>query len=125
MIAILMSGMCVCGLLGRFWQRYNWQGAAATLVAGMVSAIAIGLHDTWLAFWGNPVIPALLSATIAGVAVSLLTPKSLLDSEHALAVLAAERAEMEENNHSCAEQLGESETPSDILPANNTTSSRE
>ena len=95
MIAILMSGMCVCGLLGRFWPRYNWQGAAATLLVGMISATAISLNPKWLEYWGNPIIPALISATCSGVIISLITPKSHLDNAHALAVLAAERAEME------------------------------
>jgi len=119
MIAILMSGMCVCGLLGRFWPRYNWQGAAATLIVGMVSAMAISINANWLAFWGNPVIPAVISATFAGVMVSLLTPKSLLDSEHALAVLAAERAEMEEPQ-SRPKQV-ESESTSGLLSTDRAT----
>ncbi|MBU3021350.1 sodium:solute symporter family protein [Aestuariibacter sp. A3R04] len=97
MIAILMSGMCVCGLLGRFWPRYNWQGAAATLFTGMLSALAITLNNDWNTFWGNPVIPSVVCATFAGILISLCTGKSRLDSEHALAILAAERAEMEES----------------------------
>lgn len=95
MIAILMSGMCVCGLLGRFWPRYNWQGALASLLAAMCAALSISLQSTWSEYWGNPVIPALLSGMIAGVVVTLLTPKSTLNAEQALAKLNAERSEME------------------------------
>ena len=95
MIAILMSGMCVCGLLGRFWPRYNWQGALASLLASMCTALSISLQPAWSEYWGNPVIPALLSGMIAGVLVTLLTPKSTLNAQQALAKLNAERAEME------------------------------
>jgi SSS family solute:Na+ symporter len=95
MIAILMSGMCVCGLLGRFWPRFNWQGALAALIAGMGSAIWIGMDAELNAYWGNPIIPAFLSALIAGVVVSLCTPRSLVTQEQALALLNAERGEME------------------------------
>jgi len=95
MIAILMSGMCVCGLLGRFWPRYNWQGAMASLLASMCTALSISLQPAWSEYWGNPVIPALLSGIIIGWGVTLLTPKSLLNAEQALEKLNAERAEME------------------------------
>jgi solute:Na+ symporter, SSS family len=95
MIAILMSGMCVCGLLGRFWPRYNWQGAIASLLASMCAALSVSLQPTWSEYWGNPVIPALLSGIMSGWAVTLITPKSTLNAEQALEKLNAERAEME------------------------------
>ena len=95
MIAILMSGLCVCGLLGRFWPRYNWQGAIATLVAGMTTASVISVNVSWNDYWGNPVIPAICCASFVGIVVSLLTKKSMVSNEQALALLAKERAEME------------------------------
>ncbi|WP_286233891.1 sodium:solute symporter family protein [Thalassotalea sediminis] len=95
MIAILMSGMCVAGLLGRFWPRYNWQGAILTLICSTGSALAISLTPEWTSFWGNPVIPAITAGTIAGIIGSLLTPISELDEQHALDVLAKERKQME------------------------------
>ncbi len=33
MISMLMSGMFICTMLGRFWTRFNWQGAVAALLA--------------------------------------------------------------------------------------------
>ncbi|GAA0822664.1 sodium:solute symporter family protein [Colwellia asteriadis] len=75
MIAVLMSGMCVCGLLGRLWPKYNWQGAIATLIAGMSSAILVSTNESWNSFFGNSVLPALVCATLAGVIVTLLTYK--------------------------------------------------
>ena len=73
MIAVFMSGMCVCGLLGRLWPRYNWQGAIASLLIGMATALIISWHTPWNDFWGNPVLPAVIAAALAGIVVSLLT----------------------------------------------------
>lgn len=95
MISILMSGLCVAGLLGRFWPRYNWQGAIATLVFGSATAIAITLNAEWSAIWGNPVIPSLFAASIAGIVVTLLTPASSVSQDEALAILEMERERME------------------------------
>jgi SSS family solute:Na+ symporter len=47
------------------------------------------------AFWGNPVIPSVTVATIAGVVVSLVTPENKVSPEQAQAILDAERAQME------------------------------
>lgn len=33
MISMIMSGMFICTMLGRFWTRFNWQGAVAALAA--------------------------------------------------------------------------------------------
>lgn len=95
MIAILMSGMCVVGLLGRFWPRYNWQGALASLLASAITAASISLNSVWNDYWGNPVLPALFAGFIAGAVVSMLTPPSSLSSEEALSWLQSERQQME------------------------------
>ncbi|MCO4800030.1 MAG: sodium:solute symporter family protein [Colwelliaceae bacterium] len=95
MIAILISGMCVSALLGRFWPRYNWQGVIASLLTAMVTALTVSLNQPWSDYWGNPVIPAFVSGVLAGVVVTLLTPKSTLNEQQALDKLNAERAEME------------------------------
>ncbi len=73
MIAVLMSGLCVCGLLGRLWSKYTWQGAIATLIAGMMGAIAITWHEPWFQYLGNSILPALGCALLAGIVVSLVT----------------------------------------------------
>ncbi|GGO70089.1 sodium:solute symporter family protein [Bowmanella pacifica] len=95
MIAILMSGMCICGLLGRFWPRYNWQGALATLVAGMGTALYVSLSPQINSLFGNPVLPSLSAALLAGVLVTLITPRCAISREEALAILDAERQKME------------------------------
>ncbi|MDO3381353.1 sodium:solute symporter family protein [Gilvimarinus algae] len=93
MISTVMAGMFVCGLLGRFWPRYNAPGAIASLLAA--SAASLVVVNFYKDFWGNPVIPAVLSALVAGVAVSLLTAPSKLTPEQALKVLDDERHAME------------------------------
>jgi len=99
MIAILMSGLCIFGLLGRFWPRYNWQGGIATLVGGMGSALLISITPQWNNYWGNPIIPALFCAALAGIIVSIVasivTKEETLSNEQTLALLAEQRAEME------------------------------
>jgi enamine deaminase RidA (YjgF/YER057c/UK114 family) len=95
MIVTVMAGMFVCGLLGRFWNRYNWQGAVATLIAASSTSVAIIMNEAWMAYWGNPSIPAVLAALGTGVVVILLTPASQVTREQALALLARERESME------------------------------
>ena len=68
-----MSGLCVMGLLGRFWQAYTWQGALATLLGGALAGIVVGSNIQWLTFFGNPIIPSVFSALSLGVLVSILT----------------------------------------------------
>ncbi|WP_105168696.1 sodium:solute symporter family protein [Pseudoalteromonas sp. T1lg23B] len=75
MIATVMSGLCVMGLLGRFWHDYTWQGALATLFSSVMAALLVAQQDNWLAWFGNPVIPALCSAMVAGVLVSKFSQK--------------------------------------------------
>jgi SSS family solute:Na+ symporter len=72
MISILMSGMCICGLLGRLWPKYNWQGAIATLLAGMSTAIIVSSYQPWKDYFGNPTLPAITCAAIAGVIITVI-----------------------------------------------------
>ena len=73
MISIALCGMFVMGVLGRFWQSYTWQGSLATLFTSSFAAIYVGINEKWLAFFGNPVIPAVIAGCVFGVLVSLFT----------------------------------------------------
>ncbi|MGF1680045.1 sodium:solute symporter family protein [Photobacterium minamisatsumaniensis] len=97
MISTVMSGMFVCGMLGRFWSRYNWQGAIATLAGASAASFTVMMSGDFTAFWGNPVIPSVLTALTVGVVVSLVTPVNSVTKEEALAILDAERAGMEQS----------------------------
>ncbi|WP_067515693.1 sodium:solute symporter family protein [Endozoicomonas ascidiicola] len=94
MISTLMSGLFVCGLMGKYWKRATWQGGVATLAGGSIGSIAILMNPQWLTFWGNPVIPSTLLALVAGVIVSLSTKESTITSEEAQAILTQERLQM-------------------------------
>ncbi|WP_224749986.1 hypothetical protein [Halomonas sp. ML-15] len=96
MISTIMAGLLACALLGRFWPRYNWQGAVATLVSASSTSLVIIANADWNAYWGNPSIPAVLTALSVGVAVSLLTPAPRTTPQQALAILDEERRRMEQ-----------------------------
>ncbi len=93
MIATIMAGMFAAGVLGRFWPRYNWQGAVGSLLAG--AAVSLTVMARYNDYWGNPILPALAAALLVGILVSLLTPPQRLTPEQALAQLDREREQME------------------------------
>ncbi len=95
MISLILSGLFVCAMLGRFWKRATWQGGMASLIGGATCALVVLNVSEWDAFWGNPTIPAVLAATAAGIVVSYLTPPNSVLPEEALRILAEERAAME------------------------------
>ncbi|MCK7596224.1 sodium:solute symporter family protein [Microbulbifer sp. CAU 1566] len=81
MISTVMAGLFVCGMLGRFWPRYTWQGALASLLAGAMASILVMV--TANEYWGNPILPAVFAALVAGVLVSLVTgaPRAVVESD--------------------------------------------
>lgn len=91
MISMIMSGLCVTVLLGKFWHRFNWQGCIAALVAGSSTSLAIILTPEWSAKLGNPVIPALVISLVCAVVVTLITPKNKLSREEVLENITHER----------------------------------
>ena len=95
MIAIIMSGLFVCVMMGKFWPRATWQGGLASLIGGAACSIIIINYPAWDQFWGNPIIPSTASATLLGIGVSLLTPKTQVGANEASMILAKERELME------------------------------
>ncbi len=97
MIPLFISGMCVCGVLGRFWGRFNAAGAMASLLGACVTSVSIMLVPKWESYWeGQPVIPALIVSTALGILISLCTKPDALSRAESLEVLAKERGGMEE-----------------------------
>jgi SSS family solute:Na+ symporter len=94
-IALFITGMCVCGILGRLWPRYNASGAMASLIGASATAVAFKLVPGWQEYWGNPVIPSLAVSVGAGIIASLLTPPDARCHDEALEVLQKERNEMQ------------------------------
>ncbi|GHD22920.1 sodium:solute symporter family protein [Nocardiopsis kunsanensis] len=95
MISTILTGLLVASLLGKFWPRATWQGGLAALIGGSAMALAVHNVSAWTDFWGNPVIPSMLTALVAGVVVSLATPRRSVSHEEALRLLAEERAELD------------------------------
>jgi len=91
MISMIMSGMFICTMLGRFWTRFNWQGAVAALAGGAIASMVVLMDSSWMAFWGNPCLPSVLTSLIAGVGVTLITPASSMSREEALEMITRER----------------------------------
>ena len=94
-IALFITGMCACGILGRLWPRYNAPGAIASLVGAFATAITFKFVPGWQEYWGNPVIPSLTVSFVAGVFASLLTPPDTRSHDEALELLRKERDEMQ------------------------------
>ena len=91
-INLFMTGMCVCGILGRIWPRYNAAGALTSLIAAFVTAL---VFREWNSIWGNPVIPTLVISSLAGILVSGITPPDKKTHDEALKQLQQEREEMQ------------------------------
>lgn len=91
MIATLIAGMFVVAVLGRFWQRLNWQGALAAMLTAVFTSLLLLSQPDWLALWGNPCIPAVSCAFFAAVLVSLLTPASAVSRDVAIKRITAQR----------------------------------
>jgi SSS family solute:Na+ symporter len=73
MISLALCGLFVMGLLGRFWRKLTWQGSIAILLSSTLCAALIGFNPVWLAYFGNPSLPAVIAGAVFGVGVSLLT----------------------------------------------------
>lgn len=92
MISVVLTGLFVASILGKFWKRATWQGGIASILSGAASALVVHFSATLTAFWGDPVIPSLAVALVFGVVVSLLTPRQEISDEETLRILAEERA---------------------------------
>lgn len=94
MVALFITGMAVCGTLGRLWPRFNASGAIAALLAAFTTALLFQFRTDWTAFWGGSVIPALIVSVTFGVIISLVTPPDELSQEEVVALLAKRRESM-------------------------------
>ena len=95
MISTLMSGICVTAILGRFWKRATWQGAIAALISGSVISFTILSITSVSEYFGNPIIPSLIGATVAHILVSFMTPRNEVSDQEALNIINQERKAMD------------------------------
>jgi SSS family solute:Na+ symporter len=94
MVALFVAGMAVCGVLGRFWRRFNAVGAIATLCAASATALAFKFMPGETEWWGGSVIPALAVSTLSGIFASLLSPPDERTYQESVEYLARERDQM-------------------------------
>jgi len=78
-VGSFLPGVGVTMLMGRLWKRATWQGALATIGTGTLFGLVIvcvpPVADFVKASFGGPAIPATAISLVAGVFVSLLTPR--------------------------------------------------
>jgi solute:Na+ symporter, SSS family len=90
-ISVVLSGLAVVVLLGRFWPRATAQGAVAAIVCGAVVSLCIIVIPGQKEFWGEAIIPATIAAVLGEVIVSLCTPPEKLSFEELVEVTRVER----------------------------------
>ena len=95
MISTVMSGLFVCALLGKYWPRFNRFGALAALLSGIAVSLLVISSETWIAFFGNPILPAVSGALFAGILVTILTPPSSVTPADAQKILEQQRTWIE------------------------------
>lgn len=104
MISLFITGMCVVGVLGKVWPRYNAAGSIASMIGAFATALAFliqsnrlgpeQIQSSWSHYWGGAVIPALVVATILGIGFSLLTPADKRSHAEAVKMLSERRETM-------------------------------
>ncbi|HEY3861525.1 MAG TPA: sodium:solute symporter family protein [Verrucomicrobiae bacterium] len=90
-LPVVMSGLAIVVVLGRFWPRSTWQGAMTALTVTPVVSLAAIFSKSRL---DNAVI-LLAPGFIGHVVVSLLTPPNTRPAEDVAVSLARERAHIE------------------------------
>ena len=113
--SIILPGVAVAMLLGRFWKRVNWQGGLACIGSGTLLGVLILVlpsFKNWInATMGGPAVPATIISLVFGIVVSLMFPadttpddvrlKHVMDDRRGTVVekvAAAEAAAEEEEN---------------------------
>ena len=84
-LSVVMSGLALIILVGRFWKRATWQGALATLIVTPAVSLGVMLARKYCPdigpFWSSPVIPATIAGLSAHIIASLLTKRGPLTFE--------------------------------------------
>src|SRR5690606_31847874 len=69
----------------------TWQGAIASLAGASATSFAVMLTPTAMSALGNPILPSVGVALLAGILVSFITPRNKVSPDEALALLTAQR----------------------------------
>ncbi len=92
-LSIVLSGLAVVILLGRFWGRATWQGAVTAVILGAVVSLLVMMIPSQEEFWKRPIIPATLAALVGEVIVSLFTSPNKISFEEVAVIMEKERQE--------------------------------
>lgn len=92
-LSIVLSGLAVVILLGRFWKRATWQGAVTAIILGAVASLLVMVIPGQEELWGTPVIPATLAALLGEVVVSFFTSPDEIPFEEVAQMMEKEREE--------------------------------
>jgi SSS family solute:Na+ symporter len=96
-LSLLLSGLSVIIILGRFWPRANWQGALAALISAfLVSALIMFVPWLNTRFGDMVIIPASVASLTAHFVVSLATPRKKLTFEQVAEMMTKERESIDE-----------------------------
>ncbi len=95
MISTVMSGLFVCGLLGKYWPRFNRYGALGALLAGSAASLTVIANDSLTTAFGNPILPSVGTSLAIGVLITLLTPASTVSMSEAQSILKKQRSRVE------------------------------
>jgi len=98
-ISTVLAGLFIASLLGKYWSRANWQGGLASMISGSIVSVIILNNEPLSEYFGNPIIPAMVSALVFGILVTLITPKGTRTREESLRILDEERAVMDEGTN--------------------------
>ncbi len=91
LIPTVLSGLFIAAILGKYWFRATWQGGVASPTGGPVVAFVVNASEALTSFWGNPILPSLAGALLAGVVGGKLSDKGDVSEEEALRILDEER----------------------------------
>jgi SSS family solute:Na+ symporter len=72
-LSVILSGLAIVILLGKYWKRSTWQGAVTAIIVGAIVSLIVMYVPSQREFWVRPIIPATLAAFIGEVLVSLFT----------------------------------------------------
>lgn len=92
-LSVVLSGMAVLILLGRFWKKATWQGAVTAIVLGAIVSLFVMVTPSQQEFWERPILPATLAALAGEVVVSLFTYSDKPSFEEVAKTMEEERKE--------------------------------
>jgi SSS family solute:Na+ symporter len=94
-VGSLIPSIAMMMFLGKYWKRATWQGGMACIFSGTVFGLlylfVVPFRTVVAGIFTGPAIPVSIVALLAGVVVSLATPKTVISGEEALRLVIESR----------------------------------